>query len=60
MSWKKESAAIGLSGLMPWEVVRGALTCPDFQKMPNLLDTDPFGPVVTKAEVRNTLCNFEF
>ena len=32
------------------EAARGALTCPDFQKMPNLLDRDPFGLVVLKAE----------
>ena len=28
--------------------------------MPNPLDRDSFGPVVVKAEVRNTLCNFKF
>ena len=60
MSWEKELAASGLNSLTPREVARGALTCPDFQKMPDLLDTDPFGSVVTKAEVRNTLSNFEF
>ena len=51
MSWKKELEAIGLSGHMPREVVRGTLTP---------LDTDPFGAVVMKDEVRNTLyCNFK-
>ena len=61
-SWKKASAAVGLSGLTPREVVRGALTCPEFQNMPDPLDRDPFGLVVVKAEVRNTVlyCNFEF
>ena len=54
-SWKKASAAGGLSGLTPREVARGALTCPKFQNMLNPLDRDPFGPVVVKAEVRNTL-----
>ena len=60
MSWKKESAAMGLSGLTPRELARGTLTCPDFQKMPDPLDTDPFGPIVAKAEVRNTVSKFEF
>ena len=52
-SWKKASAVVGLSGLTPREVVRGALTCPEFQNMLDLLDKDLFGPVVVKAEVRN-------
>ena len=34
---------------------KGALTCPEFQNMPDPLDNDPFGPVVVKAEVRNIL-----
>ena len=51
--WKKASAVVGLSGLTPREAVRGVLTCPKFQNMPDLLDKDPFGPVVVKAEVRN-------
>ena len=55
MSWKKASAAVGLSGLTPREVVRGALTCPEFQNMLDPLDSDPFGPVVVKAKVRNIL-----
>ena len=54
-SWKKASAVVGLSGLTPREAVRGALTCPKFQNMLDLLDRDPFGPVLVKAEVRNTL-----
>ena len=54
-SWKKTSAVVGLSGLTPREAVRGALTCPEFQKMPDPLERDPFGPVVAKAEVRNTV-----
>ena len=53
--WKKASATVGLSGLTPREVVRGALTCPVFQKMPDPLNRDPFGPVVVKVEVRNTV-----
>ena len=60
MSWKMESAVVGLSGLTPREVARGALICPDSQKMPDPQDRDPFGPIVMKAEVRNTLSNFEF
>ena len=55
MSWKKASAAVGLSGLTPRKAARGALTCPKFQKMPDPLNSDPFGPVVVKAEVRNIL-----
>ena len=54
-SWKKASAVVSLSGLTCREVVRGALTCPEFQNMPDPLDSDPFGPVVVKAEVRNIL-----
>ena len=54
-SWKKASVVVGLSGLTPREVVRGALTCPEFQNMPDPPDSDPFGPVVVKAEVRNIL-----
>ena len=54
-SWKKASAVVCLSGLTPREAARGALTCPEFQNMPDPLDRDPFGPVVGKAEVRNTL-----
>ena len=53
--WKKASVVVGLSGVTPREAVRGALTCPKFQNMPDPLDRDPFGPVVVKAEVRNTL-----
>ena len=56
--WKKASAAVGLSGLTPREAVRGPLTCPEFQNMPDPLDNDPFGPVVVKAEVRNILLWF--
>ena len=37
---------------------KGALTCPKFQNMPDPLNNDPFGPVVVKAEVRNTLLYF--
>ena len=55
MSWKKASAAVGLSGLTPREVVRRALTCPEFQNMLDPLNNNPFGPVVVKAEVRNIL-----
>ena len=40
--WKKASTAVGLSGLTPREVVRGALTCPKFQNMLNPLDKDLF------------------
>ena len=58
MSWKKASAAVDLSGLTPREVARGALTCAEFQNMPDLLDDDPFGPFVVKAEVRNRLLYF--
>ena len=32
---------------------KGALTCPEFQNMPDPHDKDLFGPVVVKAEVRN-------
>ena len=54
-SWKKASAAVDLSGLTPREAARGALTCPEFQNMPDPLNRDPFGLVVVKAEVRNTV-----
>ena len=54
-SWKKSSAAVGLSSLTPREAVRGALTCPEFQNMLDPLDNDLFRPVVVKANVRNIL-----
>ena len=49
MSWKKESAKVDLSGLTPREAARGALTCPDFQNMPDPLD--PYGRVVKEEDV---------
>ena len=54
-SCKKASAVVGLSGPTSREVVRGALTCPEFQNMLDPLNRDPYGPVVVKAEVRNTV-----
>ena len=53
MSWKKASAAVGLAGLTPREAARGALTRPEFQRMPDPLDLDPFGKLVVKGEVHN-------
>ena len=38
MSWKKDSAAVGLAGLTPVEAVKGALLCEEFQNMPDPLD----------------------
>ena len=38
MSWKKDSAAVGLAGLTPAEAVKGALLCEEFQNMPDPLD----------------------
>ena len=58
MSWKKALAVVGLSCLTPREAARGALTCPEFQNMPDPLDEDLFGPLVVKAEVRNRLLYF--
>ena len=38
MSWKKDSAAVGLAGLTPAEAVKDALLCEEFQNMPDPLD----------------------
>ena len=38
MSWKKDSAAVGLAGLTPVEAAKGALLCEEFQNMPDPLD----------------------
>ena len=51
LSWKKASAAVGLAGLTPREVARGALTRPEFQLMLDPLDSDPFGKLIVKGEV---------
>ena len=54
LSWKKVLAAVGLAGLTPREAVRGAVTQPEFQLMPDPLDSDPFGKLIVKAEVSGT------
>ena len=41
MSWKKESAQVGLAGLNPLEVARGAMFLPVFQDMPDPLNPQP-------------------
>ena len=41
MSWKKESAQVGLAGLNPLEVARGVMFLPVFQDMPNPLNPQP-------------------
>ena len=38
MSWKKDSAVVGLAGLTPAEAAKGALLCEEFQNMPDPLD----------------------
>ena len=38
MSWKKDSAAVGLAGLTPAKAAKGALLCEEFQNMPDPLD----------------------
>ena len=38
MSWRKDSAAVGLAGLTPAEAAKGALLCEEFQNMPDPLD----------------------
>ena len=43
LSWKKALAAVGLAGLTPREVARGALTWPEFQLMLDPLDSDLLG-----------------
>ena len=48
---KAISYQVGLAGLTPSEVVKGVLLCKDFQHMPDPLDSDLFGDVVTKVEV---------
>ena len=56
--WKKALAAFGLAGLTPREVVRGVLTQPKFQLMPDPLDSDPFGQLIVKGEVSGTSINY--
>ena len=51
LSWKKALAAVGLAGLTPREVVRGALTRSEFQLMLDPLDSDPFGQLIVEGEV---------
>ena len=53
MSWAKESAAAGLSGLTLREAARGALTLAEFQKMPDPLE--PYGHVVKEEDVSTQL-----
>ena len=53
--WKKVSVAVGLAGLTPREAATGALTQPEFQLMPDPLDSDPFGKLIVKAGVSGTL-----
>ena len=38
MSWRKESAQVGLAGLNPLEAARGAMFLPVFQDMPDPLN----------------------
>ena len=38
MSWKKDSAAVGLARLTPVEAAKGTLLCEEFQNMPDPLD----------------------
>ena len=49
MSWKKDSAAVGLAGLTPSEAEKGALLCAEFQNMPDPLD-------VTKEDLFLLVC----
>ena len=49
MSWKKDSAAVGLAGLTHSEAVKGALLCAEFQNMPDPLD-------VTKEDLFLLVC----
>ena len=58
MSWSKESAKVGLSGLTPREAARGALTCPEFQKLPDPLALDPYGWVVKEEDVSTQYCTY--
>ena len=58
LSWKKASTAVGLAGLTPREVARGALTQPEFQLMPDPLNSDPFGQLVVKGEVSGGYINY--
>ena len=37
MSWCKDSASVGLSGLTVREAAKGVLLCEEFQKMPDPL-----------------------
>ena len=48
---EKGVGTVGLAGLIPREVARGALTRPEFQLMLDPLDSDPFGQLIMKGEV---------
>ena len=48
MSWKKDSAAVGLAGLTPVEAAKGALLCEEFQNMPD--------PLVVKEDLFLLVC----
>ena len=50
MSWKKASAEVGLAGLNPLEVARGAMFLPVFQDMPNPLNPQPV-EITTPEEI---------
>ena len=58
LSWKKALAAVGLAGLTPREAVRGTLTQPEFQLMPDPLDLDLFEQLVVKGEVSGAYINY--
>ena len=55
MSWAKQSVEVGLAGLTQREAARGALTCPEFQGMPDPLD--PYGLVVKEEDVSTPFIN---
>ena len=58
LSWKKASEAVGLAGLTPREMARGALTWLQFQRMLDHLDLDPFGKLIVKGEVSAVFINY--
>ena len=59
MSWIKESARVGITGMTQRQVVREALTSPQFQQLP-----DPLEPLIKEFNVSTLLnliylCNVE-
>ena len=58
LSWRNTSAPVGLAGLTPREVARGLLTQPEFQLMPDPVDSDPFEKIIIKGVISTVVTNY--